>query len=256
MLVTTEMPLKVLPASNQCEACQYRTLRLFCNLTPAALAAFGALGAGVRFGRGATLYRETEPSAGVFVLCTGQAKLSCMSPAGKTMILKIAGPGDVLGLSAVLGNLPYEVTAETIEPVELRHIPRKDFLAFLDQFGEASLHAAQAMQSEYRDAFLEARLLSLSTTAAGRLARVLLKWGGHVACAPEHLASSAKAKPLAAQIRFNMALTHEELGSMANLSRETVTRVLTRLQRDKLLAVRGATMVLLDPDRLQALAEQ
>ena len=56
------------------------------------------------------------------------------------------------------------------------------------------------------------------------------------------------------EMRFTMALTHEELGSMANLSRETVTRLLSRFQKDKLLAVRGATMVILNPAGMRELA--
>jgi CRP/FNR family cyclic AMP-dependent transcriptional regulator len=237
------MPLKILHPPTSCESCQHRTLRLFCNLTPPALAAFAALGTSASFQRGATLFREGDPSSTLTILCTGQVKLSCGSPSGKTMILKVAAPGDLLGLGAVISGLPHEVTAESIEPIQIRQIPRQAFLAFLEQFGEASLHAAQSMQADYRSAFLDARLLGLTSSAAARLAHVLLAWGANASCGHSDL-------------RFNMALTHEELGSMANLSRETVTRLLGRFRREKLLAIRGAAVTLLAPDRLRALAAQ
>jgi len=234
---------KPLPSISDCESCEHRSLRLFCNLTPPALAAFSALGTSATLPRGATLFNEGVAAANVYVLCTGQVKLTCVSPSGKSMILKIAAPGDVLGLSAVVGGHPYEVTCESIEPIEVRCIPRTAFLAFLEQFGEASMHAAQSLQSEYRGAFIEARMLSLSSSASGRLAHVLLDWADRAACGH-------------AELRFNMALTHEELGSMANLSRETVTRLLGRFQKDKLLSIRGATVVILSPERMRELAVQ
>ncbi len=236
------MAIGTIQSVSACESCEHRSLRLFCNLTPQALATFGALGTSASFPRGATLFHEGDRGANVYVLCSGQVKLTCVSPSGKSMILKIAAPGDLVGLSAVVADLPYEVTAESIEPIEVRCIARQAFLGFLEQVGEAGLHATRSLESEYRSAFVEARLLSLSRSASGRLAHVLLNW-------------AEKASFGKSDLRFNMTLTHEELGSMANLSRETVTRLLGRFQKDKLLSVRGATMVILAPERLRELAE-
>jgi CRP/FNR family cyclic AMP-dependent transcriptional regulator len=236
------MAMSPIQSVSACESCEYRSLRLFCNLTPEALAAFGSLGTSASFPAGATLFREGNRGGSVYVLCSGQVKLTCVSPAGKSMILKIAAPGDLLGLSAVVADLPYEVTAESIEPIEVRCIVRPAFMGFLKRFGEASMHATQSLQSEYRSAFVEARLLSLSSSASGRLAHVLLNWADRTSFGKTDL-------------RFNMTLTHEELGSMANISRETVTRLLGRFQKDKLLSIRGATMVILLPERLRELAE-
>jgi len=55
---------------------------------------------------GAKLFSEGDPARNVFIICYGQVKVSSTSRDGKTMILKIAGPGDVMGLSAVLANVP------------------------------------------------------------------------------------------------------------------------------------------------------
>ena len=239
------MPFKQIVSrpANSCESCQYRTLRLFCNLTPEALAVFASLGTSADFPARATLFHEGDRGANVYVLCSGQVKLSCLSSTGKSMILKIAAPGDVLGLSAAVAGLPYETTGESIEPIEVRCIGRAAFLEFLEQFGEASMHAAQTLQAEYRSAFVEARMLSLSQSAAARLAHVLLDWASRGNCGNHDL-------------RFNMALTHEELGSMANVSRETVTRLLGRFRKEQLLATRGVSMTILAPDRMRQLANE
>jgi CRP/FNR family transcriptional regulator, cyclic AMP receptor protein len=63
---------------------------MFCNLDTTALADFESIGVQATLPRGVKVFQEDEPSNGIFVICTGQVKLSCISKEGKTLILKIA----------------------------------------------------------------------------------------------------------------------------------------------------------------------
>jgi CRP/FNR family transcriptional regulator len=213
---------------------------MFCNLSGQALADYATIGVDARFHRGATLFFEGDSPDSVFVMCSGQVKLSCSSRDGKTLILKMAMPGDVLGLSAVLSNTPYEVTAETVTPTRVKNISRPDFLNFIERHGEGSLHAAKSIAEEYKAAFSDARRLALSGSAAARLASVLLEWGKASSSCGEHHA-----------MRFNMALTHEELANLVASSRETVTRMLGRFKKEQLIEVRGTSILILSPERLE-----
>lgn len=224
-----------------CQSCVHRSSRLFCNLSDEALEYFGEIGTRASFPRGAVIFNEGDHAESVVLLCSGQVKLSCTSRDGKTMILKIAGAGDVLGLGAVVAGTAYELTAQAIEPIQINTIRRKDFLAFLNRFGEASMHAAQALGSEYKTAFMDARLLALATSASSRLARVLLDWARNASCGKDEL-------------KFTMALTHEELGNMSGTSRETVTRLLGKFQKEKLIEIHGATIRILSPEKFEQLA--
>jgi CRP/FNR family transcriptional regulator len=47
-----------------------------------------------------------------------------------------------------------------------------------------------------------------------------------------------------------MSLTHEELANMAGTSRETITRILSRLKKEKLIDVHGSSFTILDSDKL------
>jgi len=224
-----------------CLHCPNRHLRTFCNFSPEALRDYDQLGIMMTHARGTRLFTEGDTSRNVFVLCFGQVKISSTSRDGKTMILKIAGPGDVLGLSAAVANLPHEVTAEAIEPCQVKAMRKQDFTDFLARHGVASMHAAQALSSEYMTVFYDARRLALSGSASGRLARLLLDWGR----------TASNGKP---EIRFTMALTHEEVASMAGTSRETVTRLLSQFKRNQWIAVKGATMVITQPEKLERLS--
>jgi CRP/FNR family transcriptional regulator len=214
---------------------------MFCNLSPEALKDFTSLGMQMRLPKGSVLYQEDDPSHSVAVICDGQVKLSCTSRDGKTLILKIAVPGDVLGLGAVISGMPYEATAEAIEPTLIKSVRKDEFLAFLERHGQASMHAARSLSEEYKSVFFDARRLALAPSAAGRLASVLLDWGRAASCG----------KP---EMHFTMALTHEDLANLAGTSRETVTRTLGRFQREKLIRVHGSSMTILEPEKLSLLA--
>src|SRR5271167_903207 len=140
--------------SDSCMECRHRGLRLFCGLTDNSLQRLDEIGMhGALPGR-AVVFSESQAAKTVFIVCDGQLKLSASSSGGRTMILRLAGPGDLLGLSAALNNLPYEVTAETLEPTVLKSVRRADFLEFLQDFGEVGTKTAQAMAKEYREVFL------------------------------------------------------------------------------------------------------
>jgi len=93
------------------------------------------------------------------------------------MILQIAVPGDVLGLTATLNDLPYEVTAETLEPCQIRSVRRRDFLEFLSQLSAmVSRIPPRSSPAELPRVFLDARRLAPLRLGAGRLAQLLLDW--------------------------------------------------------------------------------
>jgi CRP/FNR family cyclic AMP-dependent transcriptional regulator len=76
------LPLSKARSTHQCDTCELRSLRMFCNLSAEALADFGSIGVQATLPKGARLFQEDRPSNGVFVICTGQVKLSCTSSEG------------------------------------------------------------------------------------------------------------------------------------------------------------------------------
>jgi CRP/FNR family cyclic AMP-dependent transcriptional regulator len=237
-LKTSAAALRQTP--DRCAQCTERADRIFCNLPDEAIERFDEIAMQISYPSRSIVFEEGQRAAGIFIVCSGQIKLSSTSRDGRTMILKIAVPGDVLGLTATLNDLPYEVTAETLEPCRIRSVRRRDFLDFLAQFGQVSRQAAQVIAREYHEVFLDARRLALSGSAAGRLAQLLLDWARTSSCG----------KP---ELRFTMALTHEELANMAGTSRETVTRLLNQFEREELIIRHGASIVILSPTEMEHL---
>src|ERR1700744_4818955 len=228
--------------SQGCMECPNRGKHFFCCMEASALEKFDCLGTPVQFSSGAVIFREGDNCGSVHVLCSGRVKLSATSREGRTLILKIARGGEVLGLSAALANQPYEVTAETMEPCRMKTIRRQALIDFLDRNPDASMRAARCVALEYKAAFSEVRRLALPATASGRVANLLLDW------------SREQAVDHAPNGRCMMPLTHEEIASMTATTRETVTRVLGQLKRDQLISIRGASLTVLQPQALERLA--
>jgi CRP/FNR family transcriptional regulator len=55
-------------------------------------------------------------------------------------------------------------------------------------------------------------------------------------------------------MRLTMALTHEELANLVGCSRETMTRMLGRFKREKLIRMHGVSIHIPSPERLEALS--
>jgi CRP/FNR family transcriptional regulator len=193
--------------------------------------------------RGAVLFGEGQAARGVYVLCAGRAKLSITSAKGKTLIVRIARPGDLLGIHAALTGHSYEATAETLAPCRVDFISRKDLLGLLGRQKSFGLGLAIAVSKDFTEFVEHARTLLLSISAAEKLARLLLAWG------------DAFGQPTPVGIHLQTLLTHEELGQMIGASRETVTRVLNALKRKQVILAKDGDLWIRNRVALAALAQ-
>ena len=175
------------------------------------------------------------------MLCSGRVKLSTTSREGKVLILKIAEPGDMLGLSAVISGTVYEMTAESSTPCQINFVDREALIEFIGKNGEAGLRAAEALSREFQSAYRDIHDLVLARSSAGKLARLLLSWTDGRDQAER-------------EIRVHSSLTHEEMAQMIGASRETVTRLISDLKKKDLIRLDGSTLVIRNKMALQALA--
>jgi CRP/FNR family cyclic AMP-dependent transcriptional regulator len=226
----------------RCLACKMRAEHIFCDLAPAALQTFESIKYATAYPKGAVLFVEGQSPRGIFVLCKGRVKLSICSTDGKTLILKIAEPGEVLGLSATVSGKTYELTAEAVDPCQVNFIKREDFLRFLREHSEACLRVAEQLSEKYNSACREIRALGLSHSAGEKLAKLLLEWS-------VRNGEATKTEP-----RLKLALTHEEIAQMIGTSRETVTRLFADMKKRQIVQSKGSTLLIRNKAALKAMA--
>src|SRR5215475_7112306 len=227
--------------SENCENCGLRKEDFFCQINPAALKDFNAARMSATYPAGAVLFIEKQDPRGVFVLCAGEVKLSISSSAGKTLILRIAKPGEILGLMAALANTPYEVTAETLHPCQVAFVRRDDFLQLLAKHHELCEGAVRQLTSLYNGACEQLRTVGLSASASEKLARLILEW-------------SASGKTTKDGTQVTVPLTHQEIAEFLGTTRETVTRTLSDFKTKNLVTLQGSTLTIANRAGLESIS--
>lgn len=225
--------------NSTCDACSSKDNGLFCHLTSNAARDFESIKFISHHPAGSLLFLENDSPRGVFLVCSGKVKLSMSSKGGRSLTLQIARPGDMLGLSASMSGVPYEVSAETLHPSQVAFIRREDFLRFASRFPEVFQAIVQQMTSQYGAACQQLRTVGLSTTAPEKLARWFLHW-------------SSDEKQTSPAASMKMALTHEQIAECVGSTRETVTRTLGEFKSRHLVTINGATLMIPNRAALQA----
>jgi CRP/FNR family cyclic AMP-dependent transcriptional regulator len=225
-----------------CLSCKLRVEHLFCDLSAAALQTFETIKYVAAYPKGAVLFVEGQAPRGIYVLCEGRVKLSICASDGKTLILKIAEAGEVLGLSATVGGTPYELTAETVSPCQVNFVKREDFQRLLREHSDVCLRVAEQLSDKYTAACRGFRDIGLPHSAAEKLAKLLLELSARNG-------ETAKAQP-----RMKLALTHDEMAQMIGTSRETVSRLFADLKKRQIVEKKGSTLRIRNKATLKALA--
>ncbi len=223
-----------------CLSCNLCSEGFFCRLPNAVMEAFQRIKFTIAYPAGATLFGEGQSCRGIYILCKGRVKLSATSSEGQTLILKIAQPGEVLGLNTTVSGLPHEMTAETGQPCQLNFVKREDFLRFLAEHPEANMQVAIHLSHECQQAYQHLRSFVIRS-APQRIARLMLDW-------------SHEDSGMATARGIKVALTHEEIGQIIGMSRETVTRTLADFRKQRFAALRGSTLLIQNMAALHKLA--
>jgi len=220
-----------LPITDNCLRCKLRNSSFFCCLSQASIEAVDRVKHATCFPEGAVVFLEGQEAGGVYILCQGRAKLMTTNADGKSLILKIAEPGEILGLHSAVTGRPHELTVETLQPSQLTFIRRDDFLRLMSEHGDACLAAAEHLARDCQSAYNTIRSIGLCHSVQEKLARLLLQW-------------STGARVSEGVIRLKLALTHEEMAQLIGTSRETVTRTLSEFKKQRLLELTGSTLTI------------
>ena len=226
---------------HSCSTCPLH--QSFCHFTEKIRAAFDGLKTTVSYRKGEAVFEEGDRCHSVFALCEGSVKLVTASSEGRVLLLRFARPGEMLALAeAVLGPGPYRCSAAAAEPSLLAVIPRDTFMRFISSYPEACVALTVALSEQYKFAQRETKFIGMGDTSTVRLARLLLEWSG------EHGTAAADG------VHIPLHVTHGDLAQAIGSTRETVTRILGHLTRDRLIERRNDEIVILDAGELSRLS--
>jgi CRP-like cAMP-binding protein len=202
-----------------------------------------ALGGERRFPRGAHVIVQGDHSDTVFVLLEGQVKVVVTTPEGRTAVLTVLGPGELLGEFEAIrgGGGPREAGNVAATPIAVRVLTGDEFVDFLESHPRAGLALMRIILGRFGS--VDRRHVDSGTLdTPHRLARLLLQL------------TEQYGQPDGEGVRLDLPLSQDELASLIASSRESVVRALASLRRGGYITTGRRTVHLCDPDALRRYA--
>src|ERR687890_2275836 len=195
----------------------------------------------VEIGAGTNLYREGEPSGAVYFMREGRAKLYRTSggPKARDQILGVVGDGSLLGLGAAIEGRTQGQGATALTDCVLYAVFRDDLFEIMGRFPEGTVRLSRALAARTRE--LEDLVGDLVfRSAPQRVARMLLNL------------ATEEGRVTKRGVVFAPSLSRQEMAEATGISREALSRALSRLAKEGILDLGSKTITILMPAELRA----
>jgi len=189
------------------------------------------------FGKNESIFFEGEPATDFHIVLSGKVKIFKLSAEGREQILHVFGPGEPFGEAAVFAGVPFPANASAMEKSSTFQIPRSGFERLLQENPPLCLNLLAILSKRL---MIFARMigdLSLKEVP-GRLATYLL-------------ISSAKR---GGADSIDLDLTKTQLASLLGTIPETLSRILSRMQRAGIIKVKGSNIEIKDRQELERIS--
>ncbi len=183
---------------------------------------------------GEILFLEGEPADALYVILDGEVKIIKVTAEGKEIILETMGKGDFFGEMGILEEKNRSATALINKKTKLLVLEKGNFIRFIKAYPEIALKMIVELSHRLRQANQEIEGLAFLDVKS-RLKRLLLRL--------------AKKSDGVGLMEIAREITHQEMAKYIGSSRETVTRLLNRLETEGIIEVQENKIVLKNMER-------
>ena len=199
-----------------------------------------------QFKKGELIFKQGNEATGFFVIKTGRVKIFKLSPNGKEQILHLFGAQDYFAEVPALDGKCFPASAAALETSELVFFPRRAFLDLLHQQPAIAINMLMSLSIHLRQMSLLLEELSFKDVPQ-RLAAYLLNL------------SDSQNKMLGDRTDSTSTVTLDlpkgQLAAILGTIPATLSRAFYRLSSERIIAMNGSEIELLDRDRLQSLSQ-
>jgi CRP-like cAMP-binding protein len=218
-----------------------RSCQLFTGLPPKDLQDIAEVTVIKSLSKGDYLFREGDPASGFYVIQRGSVNVHRVNAAGKEQIIHIFRTGESFAEVALASEKGYPADAVALEPSQVLLVQKNGILALLRRQPGLALRMLGSMSSHLRVLVGQLEDLTLKDVET-RLANWLVK-----RCPNPQSEQS---------VRIELTMTKRVLAAELGTVSETFSRTLAKFREQKLIAVKGKTVIVLSPARLNALLRQ
>lgn len=193
-----------------------------------------------QYTKGAIIFNEGAYPRGLFCVQSGKVKLSQIGADGKEQIVHLAHDGDIMGYRAILGADTYSCSAWALEDSKVCFIPKTAFNELVENNSKLTLQIVHLLSDELKEA--ERKITNTAQQPVkNRIAQALLALKKNYGMDVDNTT-------------INVSVKREELANLAGTTRETATRLLYELQEQKIIALAGKKIKIINESLLIALA--
>jgi CRP/FNR family transcriptional regulator len=188
--------------------------------------------------KGEYLFREGDPAIGFYIVQRGSVNVHRVNAAGKEQIIHVFRAGDSFAEVALASASGYPADARVLEATQVLLVQKAGILALLRRQPELALRMLGSMSSHLRVLVGQLEDLTLKDVET-RLANWLVKRCPNV----------QSDQP----VRIDLTMAKRVLAAELGTASETLSRTLAKFREQKFLAVKGKTIMVLSPTKLNAL---
>ena len=191
-----------------------------------------------QFASGATLFHQGDAPCQLFQISTGLVRLTRVNPEGEQTTLRFMGAGDLVGCVAVFRQVPFPATATASKLTNVLCWGSAHIRDLMSRHPAISVNALNTVGDRAREMVDRLAEMTDKGTEASVLLRLVAQVGRH---GPKEL-------------EITTPVTRKDVSEMTGVSYFTVSRVLGGWQRQGLVRLGRARIVVLDPERLAQVA--
>jgi CRP/FNR family transcriptional regulator len=189
--------------------------------------------------RGTTIFVEGAKAVDVSFVVLGTVKVVKATPT-RSVILRIVGAGEPIGIVAAWEGRPYPGTAIALEPSTVLHVPDREFFSLTDRHPEILRQLLQLMMD--RQVQLGQRVSEMTGAVESRVAQALLD-----------LVDFA-GKPGPSGTLVPLQLSRQDIADLAATTVETAIRIMSRWGKEGIVLTEEHGFLVPDVSQLRALA--
>jgi len=215
------------------DAVLLKTVPLFSGLQDRDLSRVADLMVTKKYRKNNLIFFEDDLGQNLFIIKHGRVKISRIDEKGDEVIFAILGEGEFFGELSIIDGLTRSATVTSIDEVELLVLRRGDFLDILQKFPQISITLLKELAARIRKSDTQIKSLSLKD-ARGRVATTLIRLAEDIGVMLE------------GKVVIRKLPLQKDLANISGTSRETISRVIKKLEQEGYFLKKGNTLTFKD----------
>ncbi len=224
-----------------CENCHCHKKSIFCGIKNSSFDSLASKKILNDYKKGQTLFVQGNPSFGIYCIKSGKVKISKICNDGKEIIIRISGPGDVIGHQNLHEEDHYTTTSTVMEDSKICFMDKKQLQNLITQEPQIALNIIRRLSDDVK-LFENTNAAISHKNVRERLAELLLNFKKSYGVFEK------------GQYKLDIKLTREEMASMIGTANETIIRFISEFKDEGILKQEGKTIFITDVEKLEQTA--